>query len=102
MHIGGQRIRAGYTVLLFPEGTRRAAERGIGKFGNSGGMLAVNENVSVIPICHNSGVHWKNRSLRKQPGKISVVIGPPITGADPKEITSQAHAWIKKTYERIS
>ena len=56
----------------------------------------------VIPICHNSGVHWKNRSLRKQPGKISVVIGPPITGSDPKEITNQAHAWIKKTYERIS
>jgi len=101
MHIGGQRIRAGYTVLLFPEGTRRDHERGIGKFGNSGGMLAVNENVSVIPICHNSGVYWKNRSLRKQPGKISVVVGAPITGSDPKEITNQAHAWIKKTYERI-
>jgi 1-acyl-sn-glycerol-3-phosphate acyltransferase len=53
-------------------------------------MLAVNVNVWVIPICHNSGVHWKNRSLRKQTGKILVVIGPPISGSDPKEITNQA------------
>ena len=102
LSIGSKRIKDGYAVLIFPEGTRRAADRGIGKFGNSGGMLAVNEHVSVIPICHNSGVHWKNRSLRKKPGKISVVIGPPITGSNPKEITNQAHAWIKKTYERIS
>jgi 1-acyl-sn-glycerol-3-phosphate acyltransferase len=33
--IGGQRIKAGFAVLVFPEGTRRNLKDGIGKFGNS-------------------------------------------------------------------
>lgn len=99
--VGTDRIKDGYAVLLFPEGTRRATERGIGKFSNSGGILAVNESVPMVPICHNSGIYWKNRSLKKQSGNISIIIGKPIRGSDPKEVTSQAHAWIKETYENL-
>lgn len=99
--VGKNRIKDGYAVLLFPEGTRRATERGIGKFSNSGGILAVNESVPMVPICHNSGIYWKNRSLKKQSGNISIIIGKPIRGCDPKEVTSQAHAWIKETYENL-
>mgnify|MGYP003325515752 CR=1 FL=1 len=58
--VGGQRIRAGFAVLVFPEGTRRNLKDGIGKFGNSCGVLASNESVPIIPICHNSGKYWLN------------------------------------------
>ena len=100
--IGSKRIKDGYAVLIFPEGTRRNAEDGIGRFGNGGSMLAVNEGVPVVPICHNSGVYWKNHSLKKVAGKISIVIGAPINGADAKEITKQAQLWISQTYKKIN
>ena len=100
--IGSKRIKDGYAVLIFPEGTRRNAEDGIGKFGNGGAVLAVNEGVPVVPICHNSGVYWKNQSLKKVAGKISIVIGQPIAGTDAKEITKQAQFWISQTYKKIN
>ena len=100
--IGAERIREGYVVLLFPEGTRRAPEQGIGRFANSGGALAANENIPVIPICHNSGKYWRNHSFKKKPGNISIIIGPPIRGSDSKEITQQAQQWIAKNYNKIS
>jgi len=102
LSIGSKRIKDGYAVLIFPEGTRRNAEDGIGRFGNGGSMLAVNECVPVVPICHNSGVYWKNHSLKKVAGKISIVIGPPINGANAKEITKKAQLWISQTYKKIN
>ena len=48
--IGSKRIKDGYAVLIFPEGTRRNAKDGIGKFGNGGAVLAVSEVVPVLPI----------------------------------------------------
>jgi 1-acyl-sn-glycerol-3-phosphate acyltransferase len=100
--IGGERIKNGYAVLIFPEGTRRNPKDGIGKFGNGGSVLAVNTEVPVVPICHNSGMYWKNKSFKKVAGKISVVIGEPIGGIDAKEITKQAQMWVDKTYKEIS
>ena len=100
--IGGERIKNGYAVLIFPEGTRRNAEDGIGKFGNGGSVLAINEGVPVVPICHNSGMYWKNRSLEKVAGKIAIVIGKPINGTNAKEVTELAQRWVSQTYKEIS
>ena len=100
--VGGQRIRAGFAVLVFPEGTRRNLKDGIGKFGNSCGVLASNESVPIIPICHNSGKYWLNKSFKKKSGDINVVIGRPILGSDPKKLTDAARVWIEKTYSEIN
>ena len=100
--VGGQRIRAGFAVLVFPEGTRRNLKDGIGKFGNSCGILASNESVPIIPICHNSGKYWLNKSFKKKSGDINVVIGRPILGSDPKKLTEAARVWIEKTYSEIN
>ena len=100
--VGGQRIRAGFAVLVFPEGTRRNLKDGIGKFGNSCGVLASNESVPIIPICHNSGKYWLNKSFKKKSGDINVVIGRPIFGSDPKKLTEAARVWIEKTYSDIN
>jgi len=99
---GGQRIREGYAVLVFPEGTRKKPEDGIGRFGNSCGVLASNEAVPIIPICHNSGKYWVNKSFKKNSGDINIVIGKPIIGSDPKKLTEEARSWIEKTYSEIN
>ena len=39
---------------------------------------------------------------KKVAGKISIVIGPPINGADAKEITKKAQLWISQTYKKIN
>ena len=102
VEIGGERIRGGYAVLVFPEGTRKKPEEGIGKFGNSCGLLASNETVPIIPICHNSGKYWINKSFKKKSGDINVVIGNPISGSDPKRLTEEARSWIENAYLDIS
>ena len=101
IEIGGERIRDGFAVLVFPEGTRRRPEDGIGKFGNSCGVLASNESVPIIPICHNSGKYWINHSFKKRGGEIKVFIGEPLWGSDPKVLTKEAYLWIDKTYSEI-
>jgi len=102
VQLGGKRIIEGYMVLIFPEGTRGDPSKGIGKFGNSFGMLAAKHNVPVIPICHNSGKYWVNKSIKKNKGCISVKVGSPITGSNPKEISDKAYQWIKKSYKDIN
>ncbi len=102
MKKGSVRIQEGFSILIFPEGTRKEPEDGIGKFGNSCGLLASNEAVPIVPICHNSGKYWLNKSFKKKAGKIDVVIGRPIYGNDPKELTKAAHRWIKETYSKIN
>ncbi len=99
---GGQRIREGYAVLVFPEGTRKKPEDGIGRFGNSCGVLASNEAVPIIPICHNSGKYWVNKSFKKNSGDINIVIGKPIIGSDPKKLTEEARSWIEIAYSEIN
>ncbi len=102
IEVGGARIKEGYAVLVFPEGTRKKPEDGIGKFGNSCGLLASNEMVPIIPICHNSGKYWINRSFKKKSGSIDVVIGQPIFGSDAKKLTKEARSWIEKEYFKIN
>ena len=100
--VGGERIQDGFSVLVFPEGTRRKPEEGIGKFGNSCGVLAANQSVPIIPICHNSGKYWMNRSFKKKPGQIKIKIGKPIYGSNPKELTNESYLWIRGVYSEIA
>ena len=100
--VGGSRIKEGYSILVFPEGTRKKPEDGIGKFGNSCGLLAANEAVPIVPICHNSGKYWLNKSFKKKRGEINIVIGKPIYGNNPKELTEITHQWIKEQYSKIN
>jgi 1-acyl-sn-glycerol-3-phosphate acyltransferase len=99
---GVEKINEGYSVILFPEGTRISPDEGIQKFANSCGLLSVKSGVSVIPICHNSGKFWKNKKFIKEPGKITVRIGTPIKGSDAKEITKQSYEWIRDAYQEIN
>ena len=99
---GSKRLKKGGSIIIFPEGTRARPEKGLKKFSNSCGLLSVKNNVPIIPICHNSGLFWKNKKFTKLKGLVEVRIGIPIEGSDPKELTNNAYKWIKKNFSEIN
>ena len=96
------KLKNGFSIILFPEGTRISPEKGIQPFARSCGLLSVKSGFPVLPICHNSGKYWKNKKFIKSPGEVVVRIGEPILGRDPKVITNDAYNWVKNNYEEIN
>ena len=96
------KLKNGFSIILFPEGTRISPEKGIQPFARSCGLLSVKSDFPVLPICHNSGKYWKNKKFIKSPGEVVLRIGEPILGRDPKVITNDAYNWVKNNYEEIN
>ncbi|MEX2523961.1 MAG: lysophospholipid acyltransferase family protein [Gammaproteobacteria bacterium] len=95
---GKPRLDKGLCVVIFPEGTRTAPGQRR-KYQPGGGMLASQSGYPVVPVAHNSGCFWPRHSLKKWPGTIRMVIGPPV---DPKgrtaaQITREVEDWIETT-----
>jgi 1-acyl-sn-glycerol-3-phosphate acyltransferase len=97
MHLGGERLKSGLSVLVFPEGTRTEPGKP-GRFARGGANLAIKAGVQVLPIAHNAGNCWPPHKWIKRPGTITVSIGEPIPteGRSAAEITEQASAWIRQ------
>ena len=98
---GSKKLKKGTSLIIFPEGTRTNPKDGLKKFSNSCGYLSVNNNVPIIPICHNSGLFWRNKRFIKHKGEVKVYIGEPIYGNDPKIVTEAAYDWIKLKFNEI-
>ena len=96
------KLKNGFSIILFPEGTRISPEKGIQPFARSCGLLSVKSGFPLLPICHNSGKYWKNKKFIKSPGKVVLRIGEPILGRDPKMITNDAYNWVKNNYDKIN
>ncbi|HEC14985.1 MAG TPA: 1-acyl-sn-glycerol-3-phosphate acyltransferase [Sedimenticola sp.] len=99
---GRRHLEKGHYVVIFPEGTRVApGERG--HYGAGGAILAHHTKYPVIPIAHNAGVFWRRRDLKKYPGTIEVVIGPPIEteGLKSSEINRKVEEWIESTMDTL-
>ncbi len=99
---GVERVRDGWWVVVFPEGTRVPPGRS-GRYTQTGAALALAADCPLVPVAHNAGVFWARNALVKQPGTIRVVIGPPIAtaGRSAREITRDAEAWIEATCARL-
>lgn len=100
---GCERLKAGYWVVIFPEGTRVAPGESR-RFKPGGANLAVAAGALVVPVAHNAGEFWAKNAFIKTPGRIAVSIGPAI---DPKgktaaEVTALAEQWIESEMRRIS
>jgi 1-acyl-sn-glycerol-3-phosphate acyltransferase len=93
---GTARLAEGRYVIIFPEGTRTAPGQRR-KYGMGGGVMAQRSGVPVIPIAHNAGVFWRRRGVKKYPGIIQLIIGPPIgsIGKQAAEITQEVEDWIE-------
>lgn len=100
---GKDRLAAGINVVIFPEGTRVPPGE-TKRYGISGAALAEEAGCKVVPIAHNAGDFWPKRGLRKYPGNIRFVIGPPIdaTAQSPKETNRIAQEWVEAKMREIS
>ncbi len=99
---GTERLKDGRSVVIFPEGTRVAPGEKR-RYAIGGAMLAEKSGYPVLPIAHNAGEFWPKRGFIKYPGKIRVVIGPPIEsgGRTATEINNLAEQWIEGKMREI-
>ncbi|MBL8376725.1 MAG: 1-acyl-sn-glycerol-3-phosphate acyltransferase [Burkholderiales bacterium] len=94
--IGGAKLKAGWNMILFPEGTRVLPGHKR-RYKVGGTHLSVATGVSVVPIAHNAGDVWPRDRWIKTPGTVTVVIGAPIapTGLTPEEQMAKVEDWIE-------
>ena len=100
---GKLRLEQGYSIVVFPEGTR--TEPGQHRnFKVGGAHLAVKTGAPVLPVALNSGEFWGRNAFFKTPGVITVSIGPAIetTGLRADEVSRRAESWIRTEMARIS
>ena len=100
---GKQRLSEGYSVIIFPEGTRVAP--GTKKRYKIGGAhLAAFSGAPVVPVALNSGEFWRRKAFIKHPGLVTVSIGPAIdpAGLSAEDINLRAETWIENEMRRIS
>ncbi len=99
---GGERLREGISVMIFPEGTRMPAGQ-TRRYGVSGAALAAATGAKIVPVAHNAGDYWPRRGWLKKPGTVTYVIGEPVdaTDRDPREVNREIQDWIEKTIRNI-
>ncbi len=100
---GRHRLENGYTVVIFPEGTR-SQPGSKNRYKVGGAHLAVETGTPVVPVALNSGEFWGRNALFKRCGTVTVSVGPAIdpAGLTASEITNRAEAWIEAEMRRIS
>lgn len=103
VRIGTQRLAEGRWPLLFPEGTRIAPGQ-TGRYRPGGARLAVRAGVPVVPIAHNAGEYWPRLAFLKNPGTVTVSIGPPIypDGLSANDLNRQVEDWIETEMRRLN
>ncbi|MBP9218168.1 MAG: 1-acyl-sn-glycerol-3-phosphate acyltransferase [Sterolibacterium sp.] len=100
---GRLRLGQGYSIVIFPEGTRTSpGQRRPYKVG--GALMAVEAGVPVLPVALDSGEFWGRNAFFKKPGTVTVSIGPLIdtTGMKATAVNARAEAWIEAEMVRIS
>jgi len=99
---GAARIKQGFCVLIFPEGTRVAPGE-TGRYGIGGAWLATHMKMPVLPVAHNAGEVWPKNSFLKYPGTLTVSIGPVISSQGKKAdaLNEEVKAWIESEMKQL-
>ena len=100
---GRERLKQGFYVIVFPEGTRVAPGQKK-RYKPGGAYLATHVGCQVVPIAHDAGERWPRQAFIKTPGIVTVSIGPAFdaTGLTEAEVNRRAEEWIEGEMRRIS
>ncbi|QDQ26639.1 1-acyl-sn-glycerol-3-phosphate acyltransferase [Chitinimonas arctica] len=100
---GGERLKQGSWIVIFPEGTRISAGQR-GNYKSGGARVACALSAPVVPVAVNSGEFWPRNSFLKYPGVTTISFGPAIAtaGRKPEEVSREVEAWIEGEMVRIS
>lgn len=92
---GADRIAKGYSVILYPEGTRKPPGVPI-VFKHGAIRLATALNLPIVAVAHNAGQFWPKRGLM-HPGTVQVYISPPfaIDSDDPLALNKRIEEWVQ-------
>ncbi|MSQ70873.1 MAG: 1-acyl-sn-glycerol-3-phosphate acyltransferase [Betaproteobacteria bacterium] len=99
---GIKRLRQGFWIVIFPEGTRvRPGERR--KYHAGGAWLAVKAGAIVVPVAHNAGLLWPKNAFTKRPGVITVEVGPQMdsTACSAEELNRRVEFWIEERTQHL-
>jgi 1-acyl-sn-glycerol-3-phosphate acyltransferase len=100
---GRERLKAGFYIVIFPEGTRVAPGQR-GAYHPGGAWLAVKTGALALPVAHNAGECWRKNAFIKRPGMITVHIGKPIAsaGMSAAELNRRIEDWIESEMPKMS
>ena len=99
---GEERIKKGFLILFFPEGTRNKPGT-VGSYARSGFELARKVGVPVVPLVQNSGDCWPAHKFLKCPGKITLRIGVPLKNiTSSHDASKEVEEWTRKNLLEIS
>jgi long-chain acyl-CoA synthetase len=97
----GEALDRDYSVLIFPEGTRSATGQ-IAPFRPGIGLLAVQAEVSVLPIAFIGLEQISSRKTRWfRPGVLQIRIGEPVlwhTGNSASDLTAELEAAVRQLH----
>jgi 1-acyl-sn-glycerol-3-phosphate acyltransferase len=100
---GRERLQAGFSIVVFPEGTR-VAPGTRRRYKGGGAHLAVATGYPVVPVAHNAGELWPRNAFVKTPGVVTLSVGPAIDprGKSAEEVLREVEAWIEGEMQAIS
>lgn len=100
---GRERLRNGFSIVIFPEGTR-IPPGARGRYHSGGAWLAIKTGVPVLPVAHDAGRCWGRKAFLKRPGLITVSIGAPIAprGRESEELIAEVETWIEDEMQRLA
>ena len=99
---GRERLGCGFSIVIFPEGTRTAPGTQ-GSYHPGGAWLAIQTGAPVLPVAHNAGTCWPRNAWLKYPGLVTVSVGHPFSpdGAKAPELMRRVEQWIENEMQRI-
>ena len=100
---GRNRLEAGFSIVVFPEGTRVAPGTSR-RYKGGGAHLAIATGYPVVPVAHNAGELWPRNAFVKTPGTVTLSVGPAIdpAGKSVDALTREVESWIEGEMRVIS
>lgn len=100
---GQDRLARGFSIVVFPEGTRSAP--GVaGNYKAGGAWLALHIGAAITPVAHNAGDCWPRNSFLKHAGTVTISVGPPMRPLENEQAPDfmrRIGEWIESETRRI-